>query len=129
MRSLKLAIPVLAIAVSALVVIAQSDSSDSPMVISAVAPIYPPIARQARAASNTIVEVEIDREGKVKSVESKGRHPLLSKGGRRSCSAVGLFSCEHRQEAKGHPYALVSDSAAQAAHVRSHIGLLSALQD
>jgi TonB family protein len=77
MRPLKLIIPVLAIAISALVVIAQSNSSDSPMVISAVAPIYPPIARQARAASDTTVEIEIDREGKVTSAKSKGGHPLF----------------------------------------------------
>lgn len=79
MRHLKLVIPVLAIAVSALVVIAQSESSDSPTVVSAVAPVYPPIARQARAASDTIVEVEIDREGNVRSAEPKGGHPLFRK--------------------------------------------------
>jgi TonB family protein len=79
MRHLKLVIPVLAIAVSAFVVIAQSNSSDLPTVISAVAPVYPPIARQARAASDTIVEVEIDREGKVMSAESRGGHPLFRK--------------------------------------------------
>ena len=79
MRHLKLVIPALAIAVSALVVVAQSKSSDSPTVISAVAPVYPPIARQARASSDTIVEVEIDREGKVTSAEPKGGHPLFRK--------------------------------------------------
>lgn len=79
MRPLKLVIPLMAIVVSALVVIAQSNSSDSSAVISAVAPIYPPIARQARAAGDTTVEVEMDREGKVKSVESRGGHPLFRK--------------------------------------------------
>lgn len=80
MRPLKLVIPVLAIIVSALVVIAQSNSSDAPPVISAVAPVYPPIARQARATSDTTVQVEIDREGKVTSVESnRGGHPLFRK--------------------------------------------------
>lgn len=79
MRPLELVIAVLAIVVSGLVVIAQSNSSVSPSVISAVAPMYPPIARQARAASDTTVEVEIDREGRVTSAESKGGHPLFRK--------------------------------------------------
>jgi TonB family protein len=79
MSPLKLAVPLLAIAVCALAVFAQSNSSDSPAVISAVAPIYPPIARQARAASDTTVEIEVDREGKVTSTESKGGHPLFRK--------------------------------------------------
>ena len=79
LRYLKLIIPILVIAVPALVVIAQSNSSDAPTVISAVAPIYPPIARQARASSDTTVGIEIDREGKVTSAESKGGHPLFRK--------------------------------------------------
>ncbi|MCA1602693.1 MAG: energy transducer TonB [Acidobacteria bacterium] len=79
MRPLKLAVPLLAIVVCAWAVFAQPNSSDSLTVISAVAPIYPPIARQARAASDTTVEIQVDREGKVTSAESRGGHPLFRK--------------------------------------------------
>jgi TonB family protein len=79
MKLLKFVILFLAIVVSALFAVAQSNGLDSPAVVSAVAPAYPPIARTANASGDATVEVDINREGKVTSVESKGGHPILRK--------------------------------------------------
>src|SRR5437660_10639911 len=79
MKLLKFVILLLAIVVSALFAVAQSKGLDSPAVVSAVAPAYPPIARTANASGDAIVEVDINREGKVTSVESKSGHPILRK--------------------------------------------------
>ena len=53
------------------------QSTESPRVVAAVAPIYPPIAAAARAMSDVIVEVKIDPAGNVSSAEAVSGHPLL----------------------------------------------------
>jgi len=50
---------------------------ESPKVLAAVAPLYPPIAVAARAMSDVIVEVKIDSAGNVTSAEAVSGHPLL----------------------------------------------------
>jgi TonB family protein len=61
------------------VAFSQSRSADprTLQVISAVAPIYPPIARQANATGDVPVQVEINSEGLVTSVDSEGRFGVL----------------------------------------------------
>ena len=68
------------IALLAGVAISRSRSADSRtlQVISAVAPIYPTIARQANATGDVPVHVEINSEGMVTSVNSEGRFGVLS---------------------------------------------------
>jgi TonB family protein len=70
---------VFAIGAFGLVAVAQSNNPDSIPVIAAVAPLYPPIARTANATGDVTTKVEINRDGKVTSVESKGGHPLFRK--------------------------------------------------
>jgi TonB family protein len=69
----------IAILLFGLIALAQSNNSDAVAVISAVAPVYPPIARTANATGDVTTKVEINREGKVTSVESKSGHPLFRK--------------------------------------------------
>jgi len=52
-------------------------AAKQPLVISNVAPPYPPIARAARVIGNVIVEVNIDAEGNVTSPHVTSGHPLL----------------------------------------------------
>ncbi len=56
-----------------------SQSSEQPVVVSAAAPIFPPIAAAARATGEVIVEVKINRAGEVTSAKTQGSHPLLQK--------------------------------------------------
>jgi TonB family protein len=56
-----------------------SQSSEQPVVVSAAAPIFPPIAAAARATGEVIVEVQINRAGEVTSAKTQGSHPLLRK--------------------------------------------------
>ena len=74
----------LAIVVTTFAVTAQPNAS--PAVISAVAPVYPPIARTANATGDATVEVAIDRDGKVTQVESKGIVNLTQQNNRLSVS-------------------------------------------
>ena len=53
--------------------------NEPPTVVAAVAPILPPIARQARVESDVKVEVEIDEKGNVQSAKVSSGHPLVSK--------------------------------------------------
>ena len=56
-----------------------SQSSEQPVVISAVAPIFPPVAAAARAIGEVVVEVKINQAGEVTSARTQGSHPLLRK--------------------------------------------------
>jgi TonB family protein len=56
-----------------------SQSSEQPMVVSAAAPIFPPIAAAARATGEVVVEVKINQAGEVTSAQPQGSHPLLRK--------------------------------------------------
>jgi TonB family protein len=51
-------------------------ATEPPPVISAMAPIYPPIARAARIGNEASVEVKINSSGEVISAKASG-HPLL----------------------------------------------------
>lgn len=53
------------------------QSMESPKVVAAVAPLYPPIAVAARAISDVIVDVKVDAAGNVTSAEAVSGHPLL----------------------------------------------------
>jgi TonB family protein len=67
-----------AVAFSSLI-FAQSGEVEKPIVVSAVAPVYPAIAEAARASGNVTVNVEIDREGKVTAANSDSGIKLLGK--------------------------------------------------
>ena len=51
------------------VIFAQTKTQNPPVVVSAVAPIYPPAARAIGLQGDFLVDVEIDRTGKVVSAE------------------------------------------------------------
>lgn len=51
--------------------------NEQPTVTAAVAPILPPIARQARVESAVEVEVKIDESGNVSSAKVISGHPLV----------------------------------------------------
>jgi TonB family protein len=53
------------------------QSSESPRVVAAAAPVYPPIAIAARASSDVIVEVKIAADGNVSTANARSGHPLL----------------------------------------------------
>ncbi len=53
--------------------------NEHPTVVAAVAPILPPIARQARVEGDVKVEVKIDENGNVQSTKVVAGHPLVSK--------------------------------------------------
>jgi TonB family protein len=50
---------------------------DGPVVVAAVAPVYPPIAAAAIASGEVVVEVKIDGKGTVTSARAISGHPLL----------------------------------------------------
>jgi TonB family protein len=79
MNPTKLVLTLTAILLLGCAAASQSNSSESPAVISAVTPMYPPIARSANATGDVFVDVEINREGKVSGVESKNAPVLLRK--------------------------------------------------
>ena len=54
-----------------------SEDDENPEVIKSVAPVYIPIAVQARAAGVVKVEVRIDDKGKVIGADARSGHPLL----------------------------------------------------
>ena len=53
--------------------------NDQPPVVAAVAPIFPPIARQARVEGDVKVEVKIDKNGTVQSTKIISGHPLVQR--------------------------------------------------
>ncbi|HUQ32492.1 MAG TPA: energy transducer TonB [Pyrinomonadaceae bacterium] len=53
--------------------------SDSPAVIAAICPTFPPIARAAHVGGEIQVEVNINAEGEVTSAHATSGHPLLRK--------------------------------------------------
>lgn len=61
----------------------QSSATDQPVVISAVAPIFPPLANAARVSGDVLIETQIDAAGVVTSARADG-HPLL----RNACEAA-----------------------------------------
>lgn len=65
---------------------AQSGESEKPVVVSAVTPVYPPIAEAARASGDVTVEIEIDGEGKVTAANSDSRIKLLGRAAEEAAS-------------------------------------------
>jgi TonB family protein len=58
----------------------QSESSrEGPTVIAAVAPVFPPIARAARAKGEVVVDVTVNSHGEVETSKVVSGHPLLQK--------------------------------------------------
>jgi TonB family protein len=53
--------------------------TDKPKVIKYFAPKYPPAAQAVRATGTVIVNVKIDKDGKVISAVAENGHPLLRK--------------------------------------------------
>jgi TonB family protein len=58
---------------------AQTNSSSQPAVVSAVAPLYPPIIRTAGLSGDYYVDVEINRSGKVISAKALRAPKLMQK--------------------------------------------------
>ena len=56
-----------------------SQSTEQPVVVTAVSPIFPPIAAAARALGEVVVEVKINQAGEVTSARAQGSYPLLRK--------------------------------------------------
>jgi|SRR5579863_88738 TonB family protein len=57
---------------------AQEDTSEgSRKIINRVMPVYPQLAHQFNARGNVKLEAVVGSDGKVKSVNAKGGHPLL----------------------------------------------------
>jgi TonB family protein len=54
-------------------------SPEGPTVIAAVAPVFPPIARAARAKGEVVVEVKVNPHGEVEESKVVSGHPLLRK--------------------------------------------------
>ena len=57
----------------------QSPTTDTPAVLSAVAPYYPLIALTAHAIGTVVVAVEVDAKGIVTFAKATSGHPLLQK--------------------------------------------------
>ena len=58
----------------------QNESPcEGPTVIAAVAPVFPPIARAARAKGEVVVEVKVNPHGEVEESKVVSGHPLLQK--------------------------------------------------
>jgi protein TonB len=43
-----------------------------------VAPVYPPLARQARIQGTVILKIVINKDGDVRNVQSVSGHPMLA---------------------------------------------------
>lgn len=75
-------LPVLLIPICSILIFAQSQSEstrEGPTVIAAVAPVFPPIARAARAKGEVVVEVKVNPSGEVEASKVVSGHPLLQK--------------------------------------------------
>lgn len=68
--------------ICSILVFAQSQSEstrEGPIVIAAVAPVFPPIARAARAKGEVVVEVKVNPRGEVEESNAISGHALLRK--------------------------------------------------
>jgi TonB family protein len=55
----------------------HANTTDQPMVVTAVAPVFPPVARTANAGGDVTVEVKVNAEGVVASAKATSNIPLL----------------------------------------------------
>ena len=80
----------------------QSRSADSTtvQVVSAVAPFYPPIARQANATGDVDVHVEINSDGRVTSVDSEGRFGVLGAASEKAARQWVFSATSNREKRK-----------------------------
>jgi len=69
--------------------------NELPTVVAAVAPILPPIARQARVEGDVKVEVKIDENGSVQSTKVMSGHPLVSKASETAAKKWKFSSLGH----------------------------------
>jgi TonB family protein len=79
MKAVQNLLLLLAVAALSSLVIAQTGEPEKPVVVSAAVPVYPAIAEAARAVGDVMVEVDIDREGRVTAAHSDGKIRLLGK--------------------------------------------------
>ena len=73
---------VLPVSICSMPTFAQSQresTGEGPTVISAVAPVFPPIARAARAKGEVVVEVKVNPRGEVEESKVISGHALLQK--------------------------------------------------
>lgn len=74
------AVAVATISLLSYAVFAQNKTQNSPVVVSAVAPLYTAVARAVQLQGDFHVDVEIDRSGKVVSSKAvEGTHKLMRK--------------------------------------------------
>jgi TonB family protein len=55
-----------------------SEDSAQPVLIRKVAPVYPPLARQARIQAPVILKIVINKDGDVRDVQLYSGHPMLA---------------------------------------------------
>ena len=55
-----------------------TEEAMEPLVVNKVAPVYPPLARQARIQGTVIAQVVISKTGDVESVQLFSGHPMLA---------------------------------------------------
>jgi TonB family protein len=79
MRKSKYILITVMIALLAYIAFAQTNPNNQPAVVSAVAPLYPPIIRAAGLTGDFHVDVEIDRDGKVTSVKAANAPKLMQR--------------------------------------------------
>lgn len=71
---------ILVVVLSATGTLAQANNSENPMVVAAVAPVYPAAALAMNLEGSFQVDVKIDRKGKVVSSKAvEGTHRLMQK--------------------------------------------------
>src|SRR5690242_2647792 len=75
-------LPVLLTPICSILIFAHSQSEstrEGPVVIAAVAPVFPPIARAARAKGEVVVEVKVSPHAEVEESKAISGHALLRK--------------------------------------------------
>jgi TonB family protein len=61
--------------------VSAGQSAQSPQVVAAATPFYPPIAMAARATGDVMVKVKVGADGNVLSAAASSGHPLLQHAG------------------------------------------------
>src|SRR2546423_12608924 len=79
MRTAKYILIVATVALLSYIALAQTNTSDQPVVVSAVAPPYPMAVIAAGLSGDFYVDVEIDRNGKVTSARAPSAPELMRK--------------------------------------------------
>jgi TonB family protein len=99
--SLSAALRIVAVAVCCLAVVecavaqgtTNSTTRESGVVLTKLsAPIYPPLARQARISGDVVVQVSVRKDGSIESVELFDGHPVLARAALDSAKQ-STFAC------------------------------------